>query len=145
MLNHPIDFAGLFPPTKMSMAEAVPAYLRWLESEAAWLVDRFVCPAGQLGELAAEVAKQGYEGEDDRSIDVTVIGTPIETGAGAGAILKADLEQMKGYAVLMPTAYEMRLPLGDELAGVLAALKKIDFESHGLDLFVEVGWQGEWV
>jgi len=127
----------------MTMSEAVPAYLRWLESEAAWLVDRFVCPAGQLGELAQELAKAGYESEDDRGIDVTVIASPIANASKAAQIIAADLEQMKGYGVLMPSAYEVRVPLGDELKGVLNGLKKM--ESFGVDLYLEFGWQGDWV
>lgn len=144
LLNHPIDFAGLFPPAKMTMAEAVPAYLGWLSSDAAWLVDRFVCPASQLDEFAEELAKHGYHPDQDRSIDTTLIGTAITNGAEAKAILKADLEPIRKHGAILPTAFEIKVPTGEDLKATTAALAGFDFVDMGLDLYVEVGWDGEW-
>lgn len=48
-----IDYAGLFPPESLDMVGAVDGYRRALGSDEAWLVDRFICPASRLLELAA--------------------------------------------------------------------------------------------
>lgn len=48
-----VDYAGLFPPAALSMAEAVAAYQAAQASVDAWMLGRFVVPATRLGELAA--------------------------------------------------------------------------------------------
>lgn len=49
-----IDYAGLFPPAALSMRGACVEYQHSRTSENAWMVGRFVCPVGRLGELARE-------------------------------------------------------------------------------------------
>ena len=51
LLAGAIDYAGLFPPAALSLAEAVAEYRR-LRDEP--LVGRFVCPAAQVNEVPAD-------------------------------------------------------------------------------------------
>lgn len=51
-----IDYAGLFPPSKLDMAEAVNHYARDLRSELAAMLGRFICPVGRLEELSRHAA-----------------------------------------------------------------------------------------
>jgi hypothetical protein len=51
LLERLIDHAALFPPASMSMPDALAEDRRVRSGEAAWLVNRFVCPASRLGEL----------------------------------------------------------------------------------------------
>ncbi|MGE0362527.1 MAG: hypothetical protein AB7H93_06320 [Vicinamibacterales bacterium] len=48
-----VDYAGLFPPAALPMAEAVREYAAARAGAEAWLLGRFVCPAGRLADLAA--------------------------------------------------------------------------------------------
>lgn len=48
-----IDYAGLFPPAELPLAEAVAAYREVRRGPERWLADRFVVPASKLAELAA--------------------------------------------------------------------------------------------
>jgi len=48
-----VDYAGLFPPAALSMAEAAAEYAAALAGPDAWLLGRFVVPAGRLAELSA--------------------------------------------------------------------------------------------
>jgi hypothetical protein len=52
-----VDYAGLFPPAGLGMDAAVEEYARWRSSAEAWMLGRFVAPAGRLVELgrAADV------------------------------------------------------------------------------------------
>jgi hypothetical protein len=59
LLEGVIDYAGLFPPAKLPMGEALSEYLRHYQSKEDWIMDRFLCPVGRLGELAQEIEKQG--------------------------------------------------------------------------------------
>ena len=53
LLHSAIDYAGLFPPAGLGMADAVRNYSLYGESEAAWALGRFVLPAGRIAEFEA--------------------------------------------------------------------------------------------
>jgi len=50
-LNEIIDYAGLFPPAKLELDEAVRNYARYRDEPEAWMLGRFLCPAGNLPQL----------------------------------------------------------------------------------------------
>jgi hypothetical protein len=47
-----IDYAGLFPPAKLSMAASCENFARYLQGEHEWMLGRFVCPVSRLRELS---------------------------------------------------------------------------------------------
>ncbi len=47
-----IDYAGLFPPAKLGMQEAVEAYARARVGSHEWVLGAFICPASRLPELS---------------------------------------------------------------------------------------------
>ena len=51
LLTDLIDYAGLFPPATLDMSTAVRNYGRYLSDEHAWMLARFVVPAGRLAEF----------------------------------------------------------------------------------------------
>ena len=51
LLTEIIDYAGLFPPSQATMAEAVGNYVAYKQSEYAWMLGRFVVPAVRLDEF----------------------------------------------------------------------------------------------
>jgi hypothetical protein len=66
-----VDDAGLFPPARLSMADALDARVRARAGLAPWIVGRFVVPASRLGELRIEL-----EGRAERlAASVIVDGT----------------------------------------------------------------------
>ncbi len=48
LLDGIIDYAGLFPPAALPLAEAVRQYARHRGGDAGWMLGRFVCPVAQL-------------------------------------------------------------------------------------------------
>jgi len=52
LLSEIIDYAGLFPPAQLSMAEAVSNYADYKKSEHNWMLGRFVVPVTRLEEFA---------------------------------------------------------------------------------------------
>jgi len=46
-----IDYAGLFPPAKLQLDQALRNYDRYRQGTEAWLLGRFFCPAARLTEL----------------------------------------------------------------------------------------------
>lgn len=58
-----IDYAGLFPPAALSMADAVSNYAAYRSSPHAWALGRFIVPVARLGELADAAATYTRAGE----------------------------------------------------------------------------------
>lgn len=56
LLGRAIDYAGLFPPAQLAMAQAIDGYADELRSPERWMLARFVCPAAGLVELEPHLA-----------------------------------------------------------------------------------------
>lgn len=51
LLSEIIDYAGLFPPSALSMPEAVINYATYKNSNYKWMLGRFIVPVGRLEEF----------------------------------------------------------------------------------------------
>lgn len=51
LLKGSVDYAGLFPPSALSMSEAVLNYAKYKNSNYEWMLGRFICPVTRLGEF----------------------------------------------------------------------------------------------
>ena len=51
LLNEIIDYAGLFPPSQVSMPDAVLNYATYRGSNYGWMLGRFVLPVSRLEEF----------------------------------------------------------------------------------------------
>jgi len=51
LLSEIIDYAGLFPPSRCSMPEAVNNYAKYKNSDFNWMLGRFVVPVSRLNEF----------------------------------------------------------------------------------------------
>lgn len=56
LLENLIDYAGLFPPAELTMAEAVRNYAAYRHSEHNWMLGRFIVPASRLQEFEQAAA-----------------------------------------------------------------------------------------
>jgi hypothetical protein len=53
LLEHAIDYAGLFPPASLDMRTCVSNYARYLLHPQSWALGRFVLPLSQLDEFVS--------------------------------------------------------------------------------------------
>ncbi len=51
LLEHLIDYAGLFPPAALTMQDAVRNYARYRDGEYAWALGKFVVPQARVSEV----------------------------------------------------------------------------------------------
>ena len=51
LLSSVVDYAGLFPPAKLDMEEAMSNYARYQTTPYSWMLGHFVVPASRLNEL----------------------------------------------------------------------------------------------
>lgn len=66
LVSQVIDYAGLFPPSQVTMAEAVINYATYRNSNHQWMLGRFVVPAARLEEfigIAEEPARRDEAGK----------------------------------------------------------------------------------
>ncbi|MGI8787226.1 MAG: hypothetical protein ACR2HG_05635 [Pyrinomonadaceae bacterium] len=64
LLTEIVDYAGLFPPSQLSMAESVANYAAYKNSIYKWILGRFVVPVARLDEFA-ENAKKFFSKQTD--------------------------------------------------------------------------------
>ena len=57
-----VDYAGLFPPAQLPLADALAEYRRALAGTDAWMLGRFIVPAAQLSVLADAVVRDAHDG-----------------------------------------------------------------------------------
>jgi hypothetical protein len=145
LLTGLIDYAGLFPPATLGMAEAVREYAGHLASPDRWMLGRFVVPSARLDEFSS-AAGPILPREDALAWRMVVLPSPdiagsvqamgefncrhaaagqgrtvidtIEFKATSAGDVTADLERMPPWL----TAY-VEVPLDDRMGAILDAVK----------------------
>ncbi len=148
-----IDYAGLFPPARLSLDEAVPNFVAYRQTADAWMLSRFICPAARLASL------RDYTDlfEPSRPFPVSVLGTG---GADAETFLRAfrsDLRAVEACEAahdgrVRADLYEVRFPdvvteagadaVAELLLRVNEALADADVSFERLH--VEAAFAGDW-
>ncbi len=82
LLQGIVDYAGLFPPAGLDMAEAVAKYAEYRSGPHAWMLGRFVVPAGRLQELAGAVRALPGSAAEGWQVSA-IIGEDLETDLDA--------------------------------------------------------------
>ncbi|BAU66180.1 hypothetical protein STA3757_35830 [Stanieria sp. NIES-3757] len=57
LLSSIVDYAGLFPPAKLTLRDAIANYARYLQAPDQWMLGRFIVPLSQLAELETLLAE----------------------------------------------------------------------------------------
>lgn len=64
LLADTVDYAGLFPPSQVSMKTAVENYAAYLKSENSWMIGRFITPVSNLDKFKKEFESVRKEGDE---------------------------------------------------------------------------------
>lgn len=107
-----IDYAGMFPPAQLPLEPAVRNYVRYRHEREAWMLGRFICPAGKLGELAGLLPAVAPDGPPLR---LSVLARGGETGAALRESFAQDVQDMGALsrehaARALIEACEVRMP-----------------------------------
>lgn len=76
LLEHVIDYAGLFPPAKLDMAPVVANYARYVASPESWMLERLIVPVARLAEFEEVAAAHLPTGGDDEPWPISCIVRP---------------------------------------------------------------------
>lgn len=152
-----VDYAGLFPPAALPMADAVASYDEYRRSDNAWALGKFVLGVARIAEFAAVARPVIGRGEPwslalvagaDFSEDIRTIGRyewRADPNATVGAIeVKAATPDAiatiaKGTALLrtfLPDAFDtyVEVPIADDPSALLESIA-----AHGLRAKVRTG------
>lgn len=117
LLAEVVDYAGLFPPAALDMRSAVGNFARYLGSDEAWALGRFIVPLGRLDEFAASHAALGAARPAAIwRLSVLAAETPA-----------LDAERIRAFAVrhdpreVVIDTLERRVGSADEISGTVAA------------------------
>jgi len=136
LLEGVIDYAGLFPPAKLTMEDAVAGYVAYRGGPEQWILSRFVCPAARLNDFQVQLERL----PNAPSVPMSVLGTSgpdIDTFESA---LEADAKAMTAFENAMGDrapilGFEVKLPRPQDADKVIRDLKSFDH----VDVFLEVG------
>jgi len=140
-LDGMIDYAGLFPPAKLPLDEAIRNYARYRTEPESWMLGRFVIPASRLAELDASASLFA----SGPPFEFSVLGRGGETSEAFQAGITADLEAVTAFrtrhgSAVLVEVYEVRPPteaLQESGAEALQRTTKV-LEQVGLSVFYEV-------
>lgn len=107
-----IDYAGLFPPAQLDLETAITNYTNYRTSEDAWMLGRFICPAGRLKELQ-KYRENLFAGEVP--FDFSILGSGGRDAGQFLARLEKDLDEIKTFLAyhdgkVTAEVLEVRLP-----------------------------------
>lgn len=139
------DYAGLFPPAKLDMAEAVANEIRYRNGPESRILGSFVCPSSRLEEFAVHLERQlGNVDPVAGPLPVSVLATGGDSVDELEAGLENDARQMTAFearceGLAEVSSFEVRLPKQAPLDVVLR-----DLRSFGaVDLFLELPFDAE--
>ena len=93
LLMHLVDYAGLFPPARLALDDAMHNYRRYREGPNAWMLARFVIPVTRLSDLTP------YRSffRNDSTYHFSTLGTGGDTRDAFLAALDDDLHAIDAF------------------------------------------------
>ena len=127
LLERLIDDAGLFPPARLPMADALAGHAANRVGPLSWVQGRFIVPASRLGEIAAAWP----EGLAALRLSVIADGAGAADGASFAAALETDLSAAsaaeRADGRLRVELVEVRVPDAAAVALVAPAVRRAGF------------------
>lgn len=137
LVTNLIDYAGIFPPAKLPLAEAFPKYLEYRKGKYSWMLSRFIIPAALLPELSKTLTNVTLE---DVPIHLSII------ARGGESDLKDDVSSLTEFAKknegrFTADVFEIKLPDTDNIFDfMVSSCNRIkDTFKHEIKCFFETG------
>lgn len=137
-----IDYAGLFPPARLPMAQAVGVCSAFRHGPQAALLGRFICPATRLTELEEEAQERLQDSQGPWRITALAQGGPDRPSFLAA--LQEDLVAVRSFPKSPALACrvevcELRVPESADPAELIHAAAEV-LARAGLRPFFEIPW-----
>lgn len=102
-----IDYAGLFPPAKLAMPQAVEEYSACRNGAHAWMLGRFIVPASRISDL---LERHRGDGVMELSVIVDALPAPAQWTGNVSHILSELAELSRDESRVKIAALEVPLP-----------------------------------
>jgi hypothetical protein len=138
LLGGIIDYAGLFPPSSLAMAEAVRNYAAYVSGSDSWLLGRFVVPVARLEEFERET----------RGLLPTEQGaSPWRLSALTGPDIEADVARIRAFNEMHGSPERDGAAIIDAVelkaASVAEVERALEHVPRSIEAFVEIPLAGD--
>src|SRR5207248_1257248 len=111
LLAHSIDYAGLFPPTTLTLETALKNHATYLRSSDAWMLSTFVLPVGKFADAAWFISEFGQ----NRPLRISALGPKTTNAIDFFEELKMAIKGIREFSgeyenVALVNQLEMPLP-----------------------------------
>lgn len=139
MMSGLIDYAGLFPPAKLPLDEAMTNFAQYRAESDQWMLSRFIIPASRLSEVTADMLATATL---DAPFSFSILGRGGATLDDFLDNLQADIEAILAFQSayserVITDLFEVKLPLtmltAQDSEGVQELLRQ------SADLLAQVG------
>jgi hypothetical protein len=144
--EHLIDYAGMFPPAKLPMDQALQNYTRYAAGPDTWMLGRFVCQIASLDQLESLI-RSPVSGP---VMTVTTLGQGAKQASLVRRSLEAELERIRAFGndrrFLVDTIESLlppNLEVGDA-ADIAAGSSMLELPTAEKRVFLEVPLSGAW-
>lgn len=112
LFNALIDYAGLFPPSELSMERAVENYASYRASEQSWMLSRFVLPLTKLEafEDAAQSLLPVERGDEPWQLSAILSPHDIREQIDLIFAFNSHHEEIEGAGLVQIDSVEVRVP-----------------------------------
>jgi hypothetical protein len=106
-----IDYAGLFPPARLTLEEAFNKYLNYQDHPSGWILSHFICPVRLLPEL---IKYQNILQDKDIQLSLSVLPDSAENSREYLLAFEKNIQQLEDFLQRMDrsaaiSAFEFRI------------------------------------
>jgi hypothetical protein len=134
LLAKSIDYAGVFPPSNLSLSDALAMFNQYRHGRESWIVGSIVLPINVLGEVAQQL--------DGTSFLLTAIPRRTEQPELWLSRLQEDREDLRRFLADNPQvtlqALELLLPTGGSEAEMAERFEELAVLVNGSQVFLEL-------
>jgi hypothetical protein len=124
LLANSLDYAGLFPPAKLSMRTAVENYAMYVSSEHSWMLGRFVLPISSASQFIEETADLLPAAAGTSWHITAILNQPEEVNLIASFNSMFSGPEARGHAVI--DMVEVRTGTVEDVERTLSILKSVN-------------------
>jgi hypothetical protein len=111
LLEHAIDYAGLFPPASLSLEPALQDYAAYVRGENAWMLGPFILPTAQFDAAAGSISQF----DEEFPLRISALGPRTDNASAFRQSLPAAMEAVASFRASSRSAasieqFEMPLP-----------------------------------
>ena len=137
IMNGLIDYAGLFPPAKLPLDQAITEYISHFRDQKKWMLGRFIIPISQLNDLEKFIPKFDNVG----TLKLSVLGAQSNSDKEFFEQTKKEISIIKEYrkkheGKVSIEVIETKLPSQSPSKDVMAKIVKL-LNSNNLEHYHE--------